>query len=244
MCVPRERAPTKTNSSTSAAAPPPPMERESEEGGIEIREFQEEDTEQVHALFRDGMEKLVPVFTQKLVTDPVFFLPVGGLAWIAKMGVARALSMVSSSSNKGQDRASSRESSWMPLLASAGTVVASVLVAYGVGARMMGGYIQRSIATDLADIRASYFKQGGTFLVAEDLVTGQLVGCVGGEIKLQKEDKKMFELRRMSVDSKIQRRGLGTRLVRSLEDSLVKSGCRHLCMGISSLQVSLGKISL
>jgi GNAT superfamily N-acetyltransferase len=43
---------------------------------------------------------------------------------------------------------------------------------------------------------------------------------VGGEFKEEKDGKRVYELRRMSVDSQIRGRGIGKRLVRRLEKEL------------------------
>ena len=64
-----------------------------------------------------------------------------------------------------------------------------------------------------------YNKDGGVFLVAE--MGNKVVGIVGGEFKEESADgARTYELRRMSVDSRVRGRGLGKRLVRALEETL------------------------
>ena len=188
-------------------------------------------------MFRSGMESLVPTLTRKLVSDPLFFLPVGIVAWLMKLGMSKVTTPLLAPSSS-TSRGSSSGSSLGAWITSAGFVTASLLVAYGICDRMLSGYIQKSIATDLSDIDGTYFVKGGTFLVAEDASSGDIVGCIGGHCRIDKPTKKTFELRRMSVDTRVQRHGLGTKLVESLEQELLKCGCRHICLGTMSLQVS------
>jgi predicted N-acetyltransferase YhbS len=58
----------------------------------------------------------------------------------------------------------------------------------------------------------------GVFIVA--LKGNEVVGMVGGEDKNEKEGRGSFELRRMSVDRRMQRNGIAKQLVQKLEDEL------------------------
>ena len=207
-------------------------------GEIIIRRYRDHDKEQVHEIFRRGMESLVPNLTKNVISDPLFFLPMGSLAWMIKWGVSKATTtMLLAPSGSSRRGSGTPLSAWV---ASAGFAAASILAVHGIGYRMFGGYIQKSIATDLSDIHGTYFVNGGTLLVAQDVKSGDIVGCIAGQHKVDEEPakKKTFELRRMSVDSRVQRRGIGKRLVESLEQELIKSGCSHIHLGTSSLQVS------
>lgn len=76
------------------------------------------------------------------------------------------------------------------------------------------GYTTESIKSDLSNIEEVYLKPGGCFLVAVDAQDeNKIVGMVAGE----KKGDKVFELRRMSVASGMQRRGIGEQLIRELE---------------------------
>ena len=141
---------------------------------IIIRRYQDADQHQVQAIFRRGMEQvLVPALANKLVADPIFFVPVGGLACMVKWVTAKMMGSTSK-----QQCSSASNFTIIPWLAGAGFVTATVLVVYGIGARMVEGYIQHSIKTDLSDIPGVYFAKGGTFLLAQQTTSGKIVGCV------------------------------------------------------------------
>lgn len=79
-------------------------------------------------------------------------------------------------------------------------------------------YINKTKETDLADIYGTYIAPGGNFWVAtlsddDDGNSDRIVGMVGLEAKPEAQG----ELRRLSVDSSLQRMGLGRRLVAHLE---------------------------
>lgn len=221
--------------------PPPPVARQSSEDTdtIIIRHYQDADKTQVHVIFRRGMLSLVPTLTKRIVTDPFFFLPLGSLACMIQLGV-KLLSASSSSRRSSSLSHNAATTIVLPWLASTSFVAASVFLVYGIGRQALGRYIQSSIATDLSDIAGTYLSHGGTFLVAEQN-GGNIVGCIAGQYHQDDDTNKLFELRRLSVDAKMQRRGLGRRLVQGLEEELQKSGCRHLYLATSSLQVSIMK---
>jgi GNAT superfamily N-acetyltransferase len=204
-----------------------------------IRQYESKDQDQVLALFRKGMLSLVPKFTQNMILDPYVFVPVGGVAVLIKIGVTKVLSFFFPVDGKGYSQHNFLISS-LPALASTGFVLTSFFFLYSISFNGMDKYVHHSIASDLSDISKHYLTNGGTFLVAEDSLTGRIVGMVAGE---NKEDDNIvdssgkFELRRMSVDTPFQRRGLGRQLVHCLEERLRKSGCTHLFLTMSSLQV-------
>ena len=87
-------------------------------------------------------------------------------------------------------------------------------------------YIARSLQADLADISANYLDPPRShFWVA--LLDGRVVGTVG----VQEIDEEEAELRRMSVDGGTRRRGIGARLLATVEDF-----CRE--MGYSRVGLS------
>jgi len=79
-------------------------------------------------------------------------------------------------------------------------------------------YISHSLNTDLSNIPNVYQTNGGRFLVATK--DNQIVGMVAGEFKQEIKGRKVYELRRMSVDRSMQGRGVGKRLVQCLERDL------------------------
>lgn len=100
--------------------------------------------------------------------------------------------------------------------------------------RSWEGYIKHSIADDLSRIDDVYFKPGGHFWVVTDQRDGdRVVGCVGVE-KLSDET---CELRRMSVDPVSRKGGLGTKLVRQVEEFAARNGFRQLILSTGSIMV-------
>jgi ribosomal protein S18 acetylase RimI-like enzyme len=91
-------------------------------------------------------------------------------------------------------------------------------------------YVEQSLKADLQSPKELLKVYGGkgAVVVAVDKWTNQVVGMVAGqEIVNNKEEESMagggvimYELRRMSVDTRIQRRGIGQRLIRQLENEL------------------------
>ena len=109
-------------------------------------------------------------------------------------------------------------------------------------------YVQYSLMSDMSNIPSVYQQHGGCFLVAVEVSTNQVIGMVGGEFKPNETsdgdkgmdrrggDDVVYELRRMSVDRRIQRRGLGRRLIRLLERTLLQAGMTKLILTTSNLQ--------
>ena len=80
-------------------------------------------------------------------------------------------------------------------------------------------YIQRSLAADLSDIPANYLHRPRShFWVAE------LAGEVKGTVGVQEIDREEAELRRMSVAGDSRRRGIGARLLATVEDFCRQQG--------------------
>lgn len=94
-------------------------------------------------------------------------------------------------------------------------------------------YIAESIATDLSDIEGVYLKPGGDFWVVVDERSGLLVGCVG----VEKKSNGQCELRRMSVDPNARKGGLGSKLVRQVEEFAAINGFTELVLSTGSIMV-------
>ena len=77
--------------------------------------------------------------------------------------------------------------------------------------RELETYIRDSLAGDLADIPGAYLQPGSNFWVAE--AGRQVIGMVG----VQQKDAATCELRRMSVDIRWRRKGLGRKLLETAE---------------------------
>lgn len=78
-------------------------------------------------------------------------------------------------------------------------------------------YLHKGRTTDLADIEGAYRVQGGDFWVATAASsTGgeTVVGCIGLMVKAEREG----EVRRLFVDGAFHRRGIGSKLLKELEE--------------------------
>jgi len=94
----------------------------------------------------------------------------------------------------------------------------------------MREYIRHSLADDLADISASYFKEpGGHFWVAE--IDGQIKGIVG----IQRRTREEAELRRMSVAADSRRHGIGGKLLETAEAFCWEKGYQRIRLTTVSL---------
>ena len=92
--------------------------------------------------------------------------------------------------------------------------------------KMWLNYIDHSLHDDLSNIDKVYFNNGkGHFWVVVDLKNNnQVVGCVGVEHK----SDDLCELRRMSVDTNARKGGLGTKLVRVVEEFAAQNNYKTL----------------
>ena len=286
------RSKTTTKMTTKASDSCISSDDDNDDDGIDttiiIRRYVEEtDRDQVHNLFRRGMESLLPTLTYNVITSSLFYVPVGCISLLVRWCCCCCVSSKSKFINISNDNSKkfissmsmiSRGSSsssflLLELLASFGVVIlSSILLVHYTGFVLFNPYIQHSIDTDLSNIYDVYFKNGGTFLVAVETTTStssssttsslnnRIVGCVAGEKKKKTQKKQqqqqpqeeddqrrrqqqgqdedddddgVYELRRMSVDSTIQRRGLGKKLIQALEKELKnvvvvgsKGGCQ------------------
>ena len=98
-------------------------------------------------------------------------------------------------------------------------------------------YIQETLQEDLADIWLHYIlKPGSGFWVAE--VEGQVIGTAG----VQRRSPDMAELRRMSVDIRWRRQGIGERLLHETETFALQQG--YKVMRLSTITPLKPAISL
>jgi len=97
--------------------------------------------------------------------------------------------------------------------------------------RLWNDYIANALATDMAKIDDVYLKPGGDFFVIENSQSQRLVGIVGAE-KLS-DDR--CELRRMAVSPEVRRSGLGTTLVRQVEEFAAMRGFKELMLSTGSV---------
>jgi GNAT superfamily N-acetyltransferase len=177
--------------------------------GITIREFRSEDLDRVKFLFERGMRGLVPEMVKVLMT---FLLT--SLSLKHPMIMTAPLLAWAWQASEFRDLA-------LPVYF--GVVMATHVAWYAFfvykSREVFDGYINHSIETDLSSIPSVY--KGGSFIVATH--KDRVVGMVGGEFK-EEESKnhgaRVYELRRMSVDSDMRGRGLGKRLIRHLEKEL------------------------
>lgn len=197
---------------------------------ISIRHFQPEDVEQVKVLFQQGMRSLVPEMVKlnmllKLTTptwDHPWVLAVPFLAATWKYW--------------------SRDVALLLYIVSALAIKLSYLILYYVNAHKgFQSYISQSIESDLSNITSVYQNEGGCFLVATTSTNEKnIVGIVGGEFKEKNPDagdgKRVYELRRMSVDAEMRGRGIGKLLVQRLEKELSQSRVSKIFLYCSNLQ--------
>jgi GNAT superfamily N-acetyltransferase len=164
-------------------------------------------TEQVQILFQQGVLSLIPEMVKALIT-----LNLTSVTWKHPFIMSAPLFVV------GWWYASWSLTLSLYVGAALTAQLAWLLFYYLKARRDFQGYVQNSIDTDLANIPSVYQKDGGCFLVAT--VNERVVGIVGGEFKEEKDGKRVYELRRMSVDSQIRGRGIGKRLIHRLEKEL------------------------
>ncbi|MDE2938101.1 MAG: GNAT family N-acetyltransferase [Chloroflexota bacterium] len=100
--------------------------------------------------------------------------------------------------------------------------------------RELEAYINDTLAGDLADVSRNYLQPGSNFWVAE--ACGRVIGMVG----VQQKDPKSCELRRMAVDIKWRRKGLGRKLLDTAEDFAHQQGYASMILStIKPLQPAI-----
>jgi GNAT superfamily N-acetyltransferase len=91
-------------------------------------------------------------------------------------------------------------------------------------------YIERALAEEIDCIEAYYAEHGGGFWVA--ILCGELVGTFG----LERASADAMELRRMYVDPKTRRRGIGRRMLQYAEDECRRRGLKTLELSTAEIQ--------
>ena len=96
-------------------------------------------------------------------------------------------------------------------------------------------YISRSLAADLADIPQHYLSQAGSrFWVAE------VEGRVRGMVAVQRQSADEGELRRMSVAADVRRRGVGWKLLETVEAFCREQGYQRITLStVTQLQPAI-----
>ena len=96
-------------------------------------------------------------------------------------------------------------------------------------------YIRRSLAADLADITSHYLGDPGSHFWVAD-VDGEVKGMVG----VQRRDEEEAELRRMSVAADTRRRGIGWKLLETVEAFCREKGYRRISLStVTQLQPAI-----
>lgn len=182
---------------------------------VTIRNFQPDDEERVKDIFKSGMLSLVPNFYKAgMLRNPKNQI-MGYVSLGLLIGWIRARKYLA--------------------IGMLGLVAASYAgYMYYVLKKSFGRYVASETQKNLSNICESY--KGGAFLVAE--VDGQVVGMVGGE----KQKDNVMELKRMSVDTTIHSRGVGTKIVQALEEHAKKRGYSKIILSCSSPQVAANRL--
>jgi putative acetyltransferase len=101
-------------------------------------------------------------------------------------------------------------------------------------------YIERSLVEEIERIPAYYGERGGSFWVAVPLPAppGEPGGWGGifGTFGLERRDAVSAELRRMYVDSRARRRGIGREMLSRAEDVARQDDCVRMVLSTSELQ--------
>jgi ribosomal protein S18 acetylase RimI-like enzyme len=190
---------------------------------VTIRKFQEADAPRVKELFRLGMYSLAPAFFKlTLVYSPISQAVAG-----VSVGILGGLAFA----KRFQDM-------WAVAL----LVVSYVgYLRYSVS-RSFKSYIDSETEKNLSSVSDTYLKAGGTFLVAVDKHSGRVVGMVGGEKTTKKDGESTIELKRMSVDTTVHSRGLGTKIVGELQQQARKLGFQKMVLSCTSAQFAANRL--
>jgi GNAT superfamily N-acetyltransferase len=103
-------------------------------------------------------------------------------------------------------------------------------------------YIERSLVEEIERIPAYYGERGGSFWVAVPDPTLRRereeggVGDIFGTFGLERRDAITAELRRMYVDTRAPRRGVGREMLRHAEDVARQDDCVRMVLSTSELQ--------
>lgn len=193
------------------------------DSSLTIRRYKPSDHANVRALFRQGMESLFADASLAVIQAPSVAVPTLALSTTVTFLVSRFTSR--------------------KLVAFiAGLVAATIPVAVCcfMTIRGFGSWIQQVLEKE--DLKSpenlrKRFGDKGAFLVAED-PEGTLLGMVAAE---PTKEEGVFELRRMSVSSKSQKRGIGKQLIQKLEEEL-GSDKKQIYLICSSVQYAAHRL--
>ncbi|MEQ9040240.1 MAG: GNAT family N-acetyltransferase [Silicimonas sp.] len=99
-------------------------------------------------------------------------------------------------------------------------------------AEQFEAYIATALREEIDNIARYYAARGGQFFVAS--AAGGLVGMFG----LEQAEPGAAELRRMYVDPRFRRRGIGRDLLARAETEAQKAGCKRMILSTSELQTA------
>ena len=207
---------------------------------IDIRPFQRADAPAVRALFRAGMLGLVPTMWRASLLPP---RGIGALMALL-LALFRHALLYRTTTGADSDDSLLHSRTWLTSCsAEVAMYVALALAAaallgaqYMLVLRAMQRYVAGALEADCADIEAFYRGGGGDFWCA--VMGADIVGIVVAERKSNEE----LELRRMSVSSRCQGCGVGSRLVRQLEAFGRDAGFKKVVLSCSTPQ--FGAIAL
>jgi ribosomal protein S18 acetylase RimI-like enzyme len=220
---------------------------ETQEAEVVIRSFQDEDIEQIQRLFEGGMFSILPAYARAYLKRIMLFR-CSFAGWTSIAYILHPL--VATPVMCGlQYAACIRRQPALPVtsdmmrtacLSVATTVLGWTSHCYWFASKAFRDYVnktcQREDLADAKNVKSEYGTDGGCFLVATlmDSKNGdKIVGCVGGKFtsldkavslndttKSQQVRNRVYELKRMSVDSRYRGRGIASKLLQRLEQDL------------------------
>ncbi|AWO97535.1 N-acetylaspartate synthetase [Scophthalmus maximus] len=105
--------------------------------------------------------------------------------------------------------------------------------------RVIQGYLDCALHTDMADIEAYYMRPTGScFWVA--VLDGRVVGIVAAQ---GREDDNTVELRRMSVDSRYRGKGIAKTLGRRVLEFAVRNNYAAVVLGTTAVKLAAHKLA-
>lgn len=181
---------------------------------VQIRQYREEDHEEVKEVFTIGMSEHIPSSCMHVLKQP-----------LAQMFLGCVFCALLTSSM----------SILLPVLA------VTLLLAAGRQSvcYMFNKYIQKSLEQDLSHIQQTYMDPANAcFWVAES--QGRVVGTVG--CIPSEKDKNFLELKRMSVKKSYRGKGIAKALCRSVADFARERGCLGVILHTSVVQTDAQKL--
>lgn len=189
---------------------------------VTIRTFQDNDGPRVKELFRAGMNSLTIQFYKLML----LYSPLSWAVWGVGTGFFAVLAYVKR---------------YRAMWAVGLLVVSYVVYLYVTVKAMIKNYVDTEIESNLLNVSDTYMTPGGTFLVAVHDQSGRIVGMVGGEKTKSKEGTTM-ELKRMSVDTNVHSRGLGTKIVDELQVYARQLGFQKIVLSCTTPQLAANRL--